>query len=169
MFRKVVAAIREQSIPLDDPSAFDRLLQEAGDAQIVMIGEQYGKEKPAVGFGTFEGTVIAGSSWGETPEEMIAPPVPPPYPRCHNKKGCAGESQKTFPTQLFHVIDQSAPKMRRNEQKTASAEQYCRGKAPNHSLHAAFGFHIAPILSISPLYNNPIHFQYVALKSRISK
>lgn len=39
MSRKLVAAIKEQAIPLDDPSAFDRLLKEIGDAQIVMIGE----------------------------------------------------------------------------------------------------------------------------------
>ncbi|WP_313236178.1 erythromycin esterase family protein [Sporosarcina ureae] len=39
MSRKLVAAIKEQAIPLDDPSAFDRLLKEVGDAQIVMIGE----------------------------------------------------------------------------------------------------------------------------------
>lgn len=39
MSRKLVAAIREQSIPLDEPTAFDRLLHEAGEAQIVMIGE----------------------------------------------------------------------------------------------------------------------------------
>lgn len=39
MSRKLVTAIREQSIPLKDPIAFDQLLQKAGDAQVVLIGE----------------------------------------------------------------------------------------------------------------------------------
>lgn len=39
MSRKLLAAIKEQSIPLTDSAAFDRLLEEAGNAQIVLIGE----------------------------------------------------------------------------------------------------------------------------------
>ncbi|GKV63894.1 MULTISPECIES: erythromycin esterase family protein [unclassified Sporosarcina] len=41
-----------------------------------LIREQYGRKHTyAIGFGTYEGTVIAGSSWGETPEEMNIPPA----------------------------------------------------------------------------------------------
>ncbi|EGQ24180.1 erythromycin esterase, partial [Sporosarcina newyorkensis 2681] len=50
------------------------------DQQLINVGqlirEQYGKENTlAIGFGTYEGTVIAGSSWGESYERMTVPPA----------------------------------------------------------------------------------------------
>ncbi len=41
-----------------------------------LIREKYGREDTfAIGFGTYEGTVIAGESWGEPYERMAVPPA----------------------------------------------------------------------------------------------
>lgn len=40
-----------------------------------LLREKYGSEVYAIGFGTYEGTVIAGRSWGARMEEMKVPPA----------------------------------------------------------------------------------------------
>ncbi|WP_151736901.1 erythromycin esterase family protein [Paenibacillus tengchongensis] len=40
-----------------------------------LLREQYGSQVYAIGFGTYEGTVIAGRSWGAPMEEMKVPPA----------------------------------------------------------------------------------------------
>lgn len=40
-----------------------------------LLREKYGNEVYAIGFGTYEGTVIAGRSWGAPMEEMRVPPA----------------------------------------------------------------------------------------------
>lgn len=40
-----------------------------------LLREQHGKEVYAIGFGTYHGTVIAGRSWGASPDIMQVPPA----------------------------------------------------------------------------------------------
>ncbi|REB11128.1 erythromycin esterase family protein [Sporosarcina sp. BI001-red] len=67
--------IWEHNTHIGDASATS--MKDAGMTNVGQImREQYGKHRTyAIGFGTYEGTVIASSSWGESFERMSIPPA----------------------------------------------------------------------------------------------
>ncbi|MNO36428.1 Erythromycin esterase [compost metagenome] len=68
------AVVWEHNTHIGDARATD-MAQE----QMINVGqllrEKYGRSVYAVGFGTYQGTVIAGRAWGAAPEKMQVPPA----------------------------------------------------------------------------------------------
>ncbi|MFP4974758.1 erythromycin esterase family protein [Paenibacillus sp. CN-4] len=68
------AVVWEHNTHIGDARATDMALE--GMVNVgQLLREQYGSQVYAVGFGTYEGTVIAGSAWGAPAEVMPVPPA----------------------------------------------------------------------------------------------